>query len=102
MSLSMINKDKLMAAVMLNMMLTAALFVVTVITVSLYADNKQNQKNILAQQAPINITVGIGVAPPVVEVATVENVGVPNTVVVPKAVAVPKPVSKDTTVVVVD
>ncbi|MBO6223956.1 MAG: hypothetical protein J6N72_00645 [Psychrobacter sp.] len=78
MSLLMINKDRLTAAIMLNMMLMAALFVVTVLTISLYADNKQNEKNILAREAPIDITLNIGAPPPVIEVATTEEIALQN------------------------
>lgn len=93
MSLTMINKDKLTAAIMLNMMLLTALFVVTVLTISLYADNKQNQKNILAAQAPISVTIDIGVAPHTLQV---------ERVAAPSEVTLPNPVNKKTTVLLVD
>lgn len=110
MSLSIINRDKLLAAVILNMILMVVLFIVVVITISLYSDNQQIKSQILTEQTPISIVVGIGKQPvPVLtvkadpkEVLVPKVVATTKTIVVPEVAKIPPPAPKKQTVVVID
>lgn len=110
MSLSIINRDRLLAAVILNMILMVTLFIVTVITISLYSDNQQIKKQLLTEQTPISIVVGIGKQPqPVLtvkadptEVLAPKLVTTTKTIVVPEVAKMPPPAPKEQTVVVID
>lgn len=92
MSLSIINRDRLLAAVILNMILMVTLFIVTVITISLYSDNQQIKKQLLTEQTPISIVVGIGKQPqPVLTVkADPTEVLAPKLVTTTKTIVVPE------------
>lgn len=63
MSLSLINKNRLTAAMMLYMMLLFLLLVLIVVTVLVRSDNEESLNNVRVAQAPIVITVSVGDTP---------------------------------------